>query len=209
MIHGELLAKKILSAIVSWQWYDQAKGVVKWVFTNNGSMTGSWVLVRAAEQGGEILENYVFGSAYFPIYSYNASQFGSHFLTSAPTPLIDSGVENNSPPLAVIQTPHGYAVAFVFTLSPGQTWSMLEGGFGGEVEPANPVLADVTYTGVGAQTWCVTYDPEQCGGYNTQSSTNLPCPPNPYRFTSILLQCKQDLPQVFQDKFDPGCASTQ
>ena len=47
---------------VSWSWYDQAQGTVKWSFKNNFTAVKSFLLFR---------NSYYFGNAFWPVYINN------------------------------------------------------------------------------------------------------------------------------------------
>lgn len=187
-----------------------ANGLVTWTFKNIGGTTGSWILQRGASLAGQQFENYVFGQAFNVIYLYNGTAFGTSLLTSAPVPLTDEGTANNSPPMAIVDAPSGRSICFVFTLSPGQTWSMEEGGFSGGVVPSNPSLIPVSVKDASVQTFCDAYQTEQCQGYNSQAGTNFPCPPNPWQIQGILMETTTSIPILIPDTISTGpCSPSQ
>ena len=175
---------------VSWKWYNQNNGLVEWTFTNIGNAIGSGLLFRAT---------YPFGNAFWPIYEDNPA-FDTEFTTMA-TPLVDQGIENNSPPLAIFKNPDGSMfVAFVFTLEAGQTWSMLEGGFSSDLTPdynGNPYIVPAFKENI--STYRIQWDAEQCQGYNQQARTNLPCPTNPLNITSAVFSISEQINPLFND----------
>lgn len=181
----------------SWTWYDQSQGLVKWTFLNPGSSVKSVILYRSG---------YYFGNAFWPVYEAN-SEFGTQFATEL-APLVDNGVENNSPPLAVIDMGGNYIVAFVFTLSPGQTWSMLEGGFVDGVTPTDVTTFDV----VSSQTrqMCVGYSTEQVTAWDQQTGTSLQgYSPNPSTFNVVVANVVAPFVSLFNDPITSGgCASS-
>ena len=79
---GLIIKKQIANVNVSWTWYDQAKGVAKWTFSNPAGITQSGILFR---------DTYPFGNAFWPIYEANPSDFDVHF-TSIITPLVYNGI---------------------------------------------------------------------------------------------------------------------
>ena len=193
MTVGGLILKKQVSAgsaEVSWEWHDQSNGVVQWNFTNSGNATVSGILFRAT---------YPFGNAFWPIYEDNPA-FETSFKLIA-SPLIDLGIENNSPPLGIIKNPDGSMfVAFIFTLSPGQSWSMLEGGFIDGMTPdyeGNPEFITAVKSSTGA--FIINWDPEQCSGYNSQAGTSLPCPNNPVSVSSAVFTIDKQVAPLFHD----------
>lgn len=158
---------------VVWEWYDISKGLVEWTFSNPTDKTVSVMLFRNA---------YYFGNAFWPIY-LNNKIFNTGFVdTHVPEPLTDLGVVKNSPPLAVMHFSDGTnIVAFVFTLAPGQTWSMLEGGFSPSMYPINAHLVPLTYNGTSS--WSIEYDPAQVSDWDAQTGTTLQgYTPNPKQF---------------------------
>lgn len=186
-----------------------ANGLVTWTFKNTGGTTGSWLLQRGATLAGQQFEYYVFGQAFNVIYLYNGTAFGTSLLTASPTPLVDYGAANNSPPMAIVDSPTGRSICFVFTLSPGQTWSMEEGGFSGGVVPSNPVLTPVTVKDASVQTFCDAYQPDQCQGYNQQAGTSFPCPPSPWQIQGILMETSSSIPILVADTITTGpCSAT-
>ncbi len=206
---GGLILKKQISGQVSWQWYDQTQGIVQWNFKNTGNTTTSFILQRGASLNGQQFEDYIFGQAFNVMYLYNGQQFGTYLLQSPPQPLVDQGVQNNSPPMAVVDSPNGRSICFIFTLAPNQEWSMLEGGFQDGITPSNPVLIPVTVKDPNPVTLCDTYNPEQCQGYNQQAGTNLPCPPNPWQITSIIMKTDQNIPILISDQITDGQCTQQ
>ncbi len=171
-------------------------GVVTWKISNTGGTTGSWILQRGASQAGVPFEDYIFGGAFAPAYLYNAASFGTSLLTAQPTPLSGAGVA----PMGIISSPSGTLFAFVFTIAPGQTFTMEEGGFSGGVVPSNPVLVPVTPE-ASPTTYSVTWQSEQCAGFNSQTGSTLPCPPDPWTITGITLTCTTDVPILAPDTF--------
>jgi len=165
---------------VTWRWYDESQGIVEWTFANTGSEQQSVVLFR---------NGYYFGNAFYGIYLGN-SEYNTSFTTSV-TPLVDNGVENNTPPYGIIQIGSQYIPAFVFTLAPSQTWSMLEGGFSSVLTPSDIAvypLKPLTVSDV-----CVHYDPQQVVQWDLQTQTLMGgYMPNPKTFTSMLFATSGD-----------------
>jgi len=184
------------SVSVSWKWYDQSQGVVEWTFTNDGSQKESVILLR---------NGYYFGGAFAPVYLANSTPlcstctgsngFGVSWIYTEPTqggvslvngeipPLLDGLPEDNAPPMAPVQFPNGQWLnfAFIFTLNPGQIWSMLEGGFSTLMPPYPQGVYPVSlgYTGP----TCVGYDPQRVKDWDTQTGTSLQgYSPNPATF---------------------------
>ena len=183
-------------------------GLVKWTLQNTGSAPGSWVLKRGAAIGGVTFEDYVFGQAFNVIYLNNPNVFGVRLLSVPPTPLVDVGAEANVPPMGIVDAPTGRSICFVFTLAPGQTWSMFEGGFSGGVTPTNPVLVPVTVKDAAAKAYCDEWNSEQCAGFNSQADTNYPCPPNPWSIEGILLETSAEVPIYVADTITTGPCSS-
>ncbi len=203
MVNGGLiLPKKTVAGTieVSWDWYgDSSQGVVQWTFTNNSPNFVSGLLYRV---------NYPFGNAFWPIYAAN-SAFQTSF-TTLDTPLIDNGVESNSPPLAVFQNPDkSLFVAFLFSLQAGQEWSMLEGGFVNGMTPSMDNVPTFVYaTKLGIKSYAILWDPEQCQGYNEQSGSNLPCPIDPISVISALFSISTQITPLFNDIISNPSSST-
>ena len=189
-IGGLIFKKDVQSIDVQWKWFNEDKGIVQWTFINSSSVIQSGILFRAS---------YPFGNAFWPIYEANR-EFDTKF-TVTETPLVDQGVTNNSPPLAMIQNSDGSQfVAFIFTLLPDSSWSMLEGGFSSELTPnykGSPVFIPAEKKGIGQ--YVITWDPEQCSGYNQQASTNLPCPANPVKVTTSIFTIDINVNPMFND----------
>ena len=198
---GLILPKKRVASTdvqVSWEWYEQNHGVVKWTFSNLGDSVASGLLFRAT---------YPFGNAFWPIYEENPA-FDTRFTLMA-TPLVDNGAENNSPPLAIFKNPDGSMfVAFVFTLNAGESWSMLEGGFVDGMTPdydgTTPVF--IPASRISSGTFIINWIPEQCQGYNQQAGTSLPCPANPLSISSAVFSINAQVHPLFNDIINPGAS---
>lgn len=174
-----------------------SQGQVTWIFSNTGTETGSWLLVRGVAQNGVEFENYPFGGAFNVMYLYNSASFGTYLLTAPPTALVDNGPSNNSPPLGITDSPSGRSLVFVFTLAPGQTWSMYEYGFTNGYTPVSPTLYPVTVKDATSKAYCYTWNSQQCYGYDQQTGQNFPCPGDPWTITGVLLQATASLPLLF------------
>ena len=185
------------SVSVSWKWVNQSQGIVEWTFTNQGSQRESVILLR---------NGYYFGGAFGPVYLANSTPlcstctgnngFGVSWIYAEPIqggvslvngeipPLVDHGSpEANAPPMAPVKFPNGQWLnfAFIFTLDPGQTWSMLEGGFSSITPPQPQGVYQVTLGYVDPT--CVGYDPQRVNDWDTQTGTNLQgYSPNPNTF---------------------------
>lgn len=189
-IGGLIFEKDTQPIEVRWNWFDESKGIVQWTFINSSSVIQSGILFRAS---------YPFGNAFWPIYEAN-KEFDTKF-TVTQTPLVDRGIEDNSPPLAMIQNKDGSQfVAFLFTILPNSVWSMLEGGFSSNLTPnydGLPVFIPAAKKGIGQ--YIITWDPEQCQGYNQQAGTSLPCPANPVQVTTSIFTIEQNVNPLFND----------
>lgn len=186
--------KPLLGRIgVSWKWYDEKNGTVEYTFSNPGKSVRSVVLYRSS---------YYFGNAYFPIYLENE---GFRTEWSKNTILVDNGVQNNSAPLAVIDFSGKFLVAFVFTLSPGQQWSMLEGGFQG-IAPTDVTAYSVEFKEVAD--FCVEYDRRQVVDWDQQTGTTLKgYKPNPDTVATAYYSCSANYLQLFDDIVTKGKCS--
>ena len=196
MINEIGVVRAILEKInVSWKWYDEKNGTVQWNFSNSSSKKISAVLYRS---------EYYFGNAFWPVY-LNNSGFNTSF-TPTNSALVDKGVASNSPPLMVVNFTGGKSiVAFVFTLAPGQKWSMLEGGFVGGMVPENPVC--YTLGSLSSREFCIKYDEQQVKDWDSQTGTTLKgYSPNPSTFLSLNGNAPSDSPYVelFKDQINSG-----
>jgi hypothetical protein len=194
------LVSQSQNVVVTWEWYDKSQGIIKWTFTNTGKTQESVILLR---------NGYYFGGAFWPVYVANP-EFGVTWMTEV-KPLVDNGAENNAPPIAPVTFSNGYTqVLFIFTLSGGQTWSMLEGGFNnimpqfqGVYTVDNPVL----------QTWCIGYDPQRVKDWDNQTGTTLQgYQPDPETITAVIWQASPGAPYdalPFNDMYcDTPCPCT-
>ena len=143
IVSGNLKLKNL--AQVTWSWYDKSSGTVMWTFRNPSARVQSIILFRSG---------YYFGNAYWPIYLANQNfnvRWGKN------DPLVNLGSQQNAPPLGVVNFNSRKLVCFIFTLNPGQDWSMLEGGFQG-TEPESVKSVPVSYEGTAE--FCKSYDDE-------------------------------------------------
>ena len=204
---GLILQKRARAISAEATWKDASgygAGVIEWTVTNTGTDTASFILIRGASLGGvEVMPPYPFAEAYGFLYAYNGSLFGTGWEQGTPVPLVDKGVANNAPLICAVKSPGETFMAFNFCLSPGQSYSMLEGGWTGGVTPSGIEMIQIAYEDT--EQWCVQYDPQQCAGYNSQTGSNLPCPPNPYGFTASTFSCAANPALVFpDDAWTPG-----
>lgn len=204
---------------VGWGWYDEASGVVEWSFKNEDTAPHSVALLR---------NGYYFGGAFWPVYEANSSgrgasatnpadNFGVNWATDL-SPLPDNGVANNSPPLALMDFGAGrVTVNFVFTIAPGATWSMLEGGFSAAMTPSGISLYEVTVESLGQGNpgqFCVGYDPQRVADWDAQTGTSLQgYSPNPSTFNTVEVLVESDAPYDVLPFSDPNptlgpCASS-
>lgn len=180
---------------ISWSWHDRPGGVVAWRFENPGSRAVTGLLFR---------NGYYFGNAFWPVYLAHPA-FRTRWATAL-TPLVDLGVETNSAPLGVVEFPGGRRiVAFLFTLAPGSTWSILEGGFSGAQPPegGGSVPVDVRQGGK----FCIGYDPAQVTAWDQQTQTDLQgTAPNPSTVTTVEVTPIASAPfvQLYPDPISPG-----
>lgn len=157
---------------VNWTWNDEAQGLVSWNFQNNSSEQKSVVLFRSG---------YYFGNAFWPVYVQNGM---TSWMTSV-TPLVDSGVQNNTMPIAVIDFGNGNKIiAFVFTLAPNQKWSVLEGGFSSAMPPTDAMVYDLTLEQ--EDEFCIGYDEQQVIDWDLQTQTTMQgYTPNPSQIHTL------------------------
>ncbi len=189
---GGLLRQKIVTETssanglqVSWKWYNEAQGLVEWTFTNPTNAVGTVILFR---------NGYYFGNAFYPVYEATPG-FGVSWAQNL-DPLVDNGVENNSPPIGIVQWASGQRiVCFLFTIAPNSSWSMLEGGFSSIITPSGIALYDVTLNTTGQ--FCCQYDPAQVTAWQEQTGTNYQgWSPNPSTFTTVLVNAPSNAPYV-------------
>jgi len=176
------LVSQSQNVVVTWEWYDKSQGIVKWTFTNTGKTQESVILLR---------NGYYFGGAFWPVYVANP-EFGVTWMTEV-KPLVDNGAENNAPPIAPVTFSNGYTqVLFVFTLSGGQTWSMLEGGFNNIVPQPQGVY---TLDDPVLQTWCIGYDPQRVKDWDEQTKTDMKgYQPDPDTIKTVVWQASPGAP---------------
>ncbi len=190
---------------VSWSWYNQSEGIVQWTFNNSSEQEQDVILLRGAvDSSGKVLVDYYFGNAYWVVY-YTA---GITSWQRNNQVLQNQGVENNAPPIAVIQIGKQYLVAFEFTLPPQSVWSMLEGGFVDGIQPYNPRAIPVKYDG--DYDFCIEYDEKQVQDY--EQETGVPVTgyyPNPNTFKTSLYTCDGPYISLFKDYIEKGnCSRT-
>lgn len=180
----------------SWDWHDQSNGVVQWTFDNQTGNQASVVLLR---------NGYYFGGAFWPVYEAN-SEFDTQFISTV-EPLVDNGVDKNSPPLFIGEVNGKYGAYFLFTLSPGQKWSMLEGGFVNGITPNGISVHDVV--SMSEQSMCVGYDSKQVSDWDSQTGTSLQgYSPNPKTFDVVVGTINGPYIQLYNDPISHGsCGS--
>jgi hypothetical protein len=181
---------------VSWAWYNEDAGIVAWTFENTGVLKSTGILSR---------NSYYFGNAYWPIYTNNPG-FGVTFAVNLDEPLCDNSIQNNSAPLGVIswkQADGSYKsiVAFVFTLSPGQTWQMLEAGFSHLKPPHDIGIFEVSRISEAANDFTLTYDKEQIEAWGAQTGNpDKGYAPNPKAYNAVQVLAPSEAPfeQLFE-----------
>lgn len=184
---------------VSWIWHNDAAGIVSWTFQNTGQAQASCILFR---------NSYYFGNAYWVIYENNPS-FACPFATKL-EPLVDNTVQKNSAPIGIIswkQEDGSYKsiVAFIFTLAPGQTWQMLEGGFSIATPPTDVAAYQVSQ--ISEEDYCIGYDKQQIISWDKQTGSKLQgYSPNPNTFHSVqvLAPSEAKFIQLFNDSIQKG-----
>jgi hypothetical protein len=180
------------SITADWSWYNKLLGIVSWNFKNNSVFQETAVLYRSG---------YYFGNAYFPVYLQN----GVSTWATQLVPLMNKGLERNTMPLGIVDFGMGQRIiAFLFTMDPGQSWSVLEGGFTAKSPPSNGVLFGVTLEKAGS--FCIGYDPNQVTDYDKQTSSILKgYAPNPSytRTVEVAITSFAQFVQLFSgDKID-------
>ncbi len=182
---GATYANSSGSVDVVWGWYDRRRGVVVWALNNSDSRERQVMLFR---------NSYYLGDGYWSVY-YNNASFHTPFLEGrgrAP-PLTQNSLQGNSPPLGLVQF-DGFSQAiacFAFTLSAGQTWAMLEGGYGPSMEPSGVGLYDLSPVVSGE--FCAAYDTQAVKDWDDQTRTTLGgYTPNPSTFNTWLFQAENN-----------------
>ena len=160
---------------VAWKWKDESKGLIEWTFSSNDSAIRSVVLFRSG---------YYFAGAFWPVYVDN----GMTSLLSSLAPLKDEGIDKNSPPVAPVRFGDGHhQIMFIFTLSPGQSWSMLEGGFINNQGPTGVKLFEVIPVSGTPAEFCIGYDKKQVSDWDNQTHSPMKgYQPNPKTFSTIM-----------------------
>ena len=180
------------SGTVSWAWFNISSGTVKWTLENNYSFTKSFVLFR---------NSYYFGNAFWPVY-LNNSGFNVKFLT-IPEVLKDEGASKNSAPIAVVKLNNRPIICFVFTLSPGQAWSILEGGFSPSTPPTEFRLFEAVFQST--DEFCIEYAESQVTDWDNQTGTSLSgYSPNPSNFIAALFTSAGPYISLFNDIIKGG-----
>lgn len=197
LIKVDRIVKAVSQISVNWTWNNESQGLVQWTFQNTSNEEQSCLLLR---------NNYYFGNAFWPVYVAN-SQFGVNWAISL-TPLVDYGISNNNPPIGVVDFGNSnYLVAFIFTLSAGQTWSMLEGGFSNLNPPVfqSAPIVTLSYTG----NFCTGYDNAQIIDWDTQTGTTYQgYSPNPSTISTIGVDCNSSYISLYDDPISEGTCNT-
>ncbi len=179
---------------VSWTWYNEDAEIISWTLQNISAQQATGILFR---------NSYYFGNAYWPIYKNNPG-FGVTFESNL-EPLSDKSIRNNSAPLGVVswkQADGSYKsiVAFVFTLSPGQTWQMLEAGFSHLRPPQNIGIFEVSQVSK-ADSFTLAYDQEQVDAWDAQTgNSDKGYSPNPNVISTVQVLAPPEAPfeQLFK-----------
>lgn len=201
--------KSDLQGIVSWSWYDSSHTIVVWHFTNPTDQVMTYVLFR---------NGYYFGDAYWPIYVANPG-FNVKWATSL-TPLPSGAVNENGAPIGIVKLPgtptvlttgkpasSQFIVTFLFTIGPGQTYEILEGGFSDAMPPEGAQLIPVTPLGLGL--FCVGYEPAQVTDWDLQTGTSMQgYSPNPHSISTYEVSVNGPLVAVFNDPISTGACQT-
>ncbi|MEM0138769.1 MAG: hypothetical protein QW100_03480 [Thermoplasmatales archaeon] len=184
----------------SWSWRNELNGIVSWNFVNDADFQETAVLFR---------NGYYFGNSYWPVYLENSITSWATKLS----PLVQKSQERNYAPLGIVDFGNGRRiVAFLFTLSPGQEWSILEGGFSRSFPPMNPVVYGTKFQKVGK--FCIGYDERQVEDWDRQLSTNEKgYSPNPSEVETVEVRVSAyaSYVQLFSDDLisDEPCSSVQ
>lgn len=216
------LTHEAINVSVSWSWYNEKQGTVEWTFRNSDTKEHSVMLLR---------NGYYFAGAFWPVYYANSNgrgasasnpqdNFGANFLNgnSEIEPLVDKGVTGNNPPLGLITFNNPDAgkvsasnsqVLFVFTLSAGQAWSMLEGGFSASMTPSNISLHELSPKAHGE--FCIGYDSKRVTDWDNQTHTSLQgYSPDPSTIDTWLMEAENNAPFLelpYKDSYADGKCS--
>lgn len=204
----ERLAHASSRVSVAWSWYDEAKGVVEWSFANEGTSQHSVILLR---------NGYYFAGAFWPVYWANSGgrgasaanqsdNFGTEWATAI-APLVDNGVRGNSPPICLADFGgRKKTVVFLFTLAPGETWSMVEGGFSASMTPSGISLHEAALESSGD--FCIGYDPRRVTDWDQQTGTSLRgYSPDPSTFNTVEIRVEGGAPFDTLPYDDPAPAN--
>lgn len=198
MVHGGILPRNVSqpSVTVSWEWYNESQGIIKWKFVNPTDKMKIVALYRGYKLDSETFA-YYFGDAFYPVYLGNPEIFRTEFIDKV-QPLKDEGVELNSPPYGILKFSNGQLLpAFVYVLSPNQTYEMLEGGFSSSVYPTIYRAIELTPVDYSPQLVCIGYPESSVVDWDNQSGTFLQgFQPNPKNFTSIVFHVDPNAPYV-------------
>jgi len=159
----------------TWQWYNESRGIVSWNFRNDSNYQETSILYR---------NGYYFGNAFWPVYI----QYGLTSWAERLSPLVQKSAERNTAPVGIVDFGNGKRlVAFLFTLAPGQEWSILEGGFTRSSPPMNAVVYGVKLEKRGK--FCIGYDQSQVIDWDRQtSSSESGYSPNPAEIDTVEVQ---------------------
>jgi hypothetical protein len=179
---------------VSWAWHFEDQGIVAWTFQNTGSQQATGILFR---------NSYYFGNTFWPIYQNNL-RFGVAFATKL-EPLPEKSIQGNSAPLGIVswkQQDGSYKniVCFVFTLSPGQTWQMLEGGFSRVNPPQNVSIHELSL--ITEADFIIGFDRQHVDTWTNQTgASDGGYAPNPSKFKVVQLLAPTEAPyaQLFEN----------
>ncbi len=197
--HTQIMQYESTNVYVNWKWFNPSQGLVTWSFFNDSTMKETVVLFR---------NGYYFGNAYWPIYVQNRLTYWGINLS----PVRNRGINQNSMPIGVVDFLNGNRIiAFIFTFSPGQRWSVLEGGFSTKMPPTGVTLYGVEFEKSGP--FCINYDPSQISDWNRQTGTNMSgYSPNPATVSTVEVSMPPSSPfvQLFQNDSitDGECQTT-
>ena len=195
------------SVTVSWAWTNQSQGNISWTFVNSDkSNSHSVVLYRGANS----VPSYIFGGAFWPVYLNGG--FGTSILDGTqPVPTL-SGSSGTAPMGLLDFGPSAsprYLVAFIFTLGPGQTWSMAEAGFTGLTPTAGAcyeLVSNVTGN------YCAGYDPGRVAQWISQAGSGSGYSPNPNNFNTYAFTPESTTPENtlgYNDSIAAGFCATK
>jgi hypothetical protein len=169
----------------SWAWTNQSAGEISWTFVNSDPYESHTVVLYR--------NGYIFGGAFWPIYLGPNSD---HSMLDGTKPIAALTVNDSSAPMGILDFDPSattrYLVAFIFTIGPGRSWSICEGGFTG-VTPTAGVCYELVSKVAGD--YCVGYDPTRVYEWNNEVDASQGYSPNPKEFSTYAFTPEPGTPE--------------